>query len=100
MLINLHDVPSCSALDALTGHSGHAMLSKQHVRNTSVPSESSVIKCKTLKMKNNKNSERSRLTDQDLSSILKIASAQYIQPNLDDLLCEKRCQIFSKKIKP
>ncbi|KZC15100.1 General transcription factor II-I repeat domain-containing protein 2 [Dufourea novaeangliae] len=48
-------------------------------------------------MKNNKNSERSRLTDQHLSSILKIASAQYIQPNFDDLLCEKRCQISSQK---
>ena len=48
-------------------------------------------------MKNSKNSERSRLTDQHLSSILKIASAQYIQPNFDDLLCEKRCQISYKK---
>lgn len=48
-------------------------------------------------MKNNKNPERSKLTDQHLSSILKIASAQHIQPNFDDLLCEKRRQIFSKK---
>lgn len=48
-------------------------------------------------MKNNRNPERSRLTDQHLSSILKIASAQHIQPNFDNLLCEKRCQISSKK---
>ncbi|XP_076246287.1 general transcription factor II-I repeat domain-containing protein 2B-like [Calliopsis andreniformis] len=48
-------------------------------------------------MKNNKNSERLRLADQHLLSIFKIASAQDIQPNFDDLLCEKRCQISSKK---
>ncbi|GFT13234.1 general transcription factor II-I repeat domain-containing protein 2A [Trichonephila clavipes] len=48
-------------------------------------------------MKNNKNSKRSRLTDKHLSSILKIASAQHIQPNFADLLHEKRRQTSSKK---
>jgi hypothetical protein len=48
-------------------------------------------------MKNNKTPERSRLTDQHLSSILKIRTAQDIQPNYDDLLRDKRCQVSSKK---
>lgn len=48
-------------------------------------------------MKNNKTPERSRLTDQHLSSVFKIISAQDIQLNFDDLLCEKRYQVSSKK---
>lgn len=48
-------------------------------------------------LKNNKTPERSRLTDQHLQSILKIATAQQIEPNFEDLVKEKRCQVSSEK---
>ena len=48
-------------------------------------------------MKNNKTSERSRLSDQHLSAILKITSAQDLKPNVEDLVNSKRYQVSSKK---
>ena len=48
-------------------------------------------------LKNNKSAERSRLTNQHVQSILKIATAQQIHPNFEDLVHDKRCQVSSKK---
>lgn len=48
-------------------------------------------------LKNTKTPERSTITDQHLQSILKITTANEIEPNFDDLVNEKRCQVSSKK---
>ena len=48
-------------------------------------------------LKNNKTPERSRLTDQHVQSILKIATTNEIEPNFEDLVKEKRCQASSKQ---
>ena len=48
-------------------------------------------------MKNNRTAERSRLTDQHLSSNLKIASAQDLKIKFEDIVNSKRCQASLKK---
>lgn len=48
-------------------------------------------------LKNNKTPERSRLTDQHVQSILKVTAANDIQPNFEDLIKDKRCQVSSKR---
>ncbi|KAK0137595.1 General transcription factor II-I repeat domain-containing protein 2 [Merluccius polli] len=44
-------------------------------------------------MKMTKTSHRSRLTDEDLCSILRISSAQSLSPDIDELASKKRCQV-------
>ena len=40
-----------------------------------------------------KTSHRIRLTDEHLRSIMKVASAQNLSPNINELVCKKRCQV-------
>lgn len=47
-------------------------------------------------MKINKSSHRSRLTDQHLVSVLKVATAQDFKPRIDHLMSKKRCQVSGK----
>ncbi|XP_065658975.1 general transcription factor II-I repeat domain-containing protein 2-like [Hydra vulgaris] len=47
-------------------------------------------------MKQNKTPERSRLTDEHLSSIMKVVASQNIKPDLIKLSANKRCQISGK----
>ncbi|MBN3286690.1 GT2D2 protein, partial [Polyodon spathula] len=53
--------------------------------------------CKLLfsLVKINKSAQRSRLNDKHLHSVLKIASAQNMNPDIDKLVSRKRCQISS-----
>lgn len=44
-------------------------------------------------MKMTKTSNRARLTDEHLRSIMKVASAQSLSPNTDELASKKRCQV-------
>jgi len=48
-------------------------------------------------MKIYKTAQRTRLTEQHLTSILKITSRQKLIRNFDDLKNEKRCIVSSKK---
>ena len=54
---------------------------------------SSTYTCEQLfsQMKMNKTAQRTILTEQHLTSILKITSSQKLIPNFDDLKNEKRC---------
>ena len=47
-------------------------------------------------MKRNKTPERSRLTDEQLSSIMKVVASQDIKPDLIKLSANKTCQISRK----
>ena len=44
-------------------------------------------------MKMTKTSHRIRLTDEHLRSIMKVASAQNLSPNINELVCKKRCHV-------
>jgi len=43
-------------------------------------------------MKLTKTSQRTRLTDQHLSSLIKVGTAQTFQPDITKIVIEKRCQ--------
>jgi len=43
-------------------------------------------------MKSTNTSQRTRLTDQHLSSLIKVGTAQTFQPNIPKIVIEKRCQ--------
>ena len=45
-------------------------------------------------MKLNKTSHRSRLTDQHLVSVLKVAIANDIKPRIDKIISKKRCSVW------
>ena len=47
-------------------------------------------------MKLNKTSHRSRLTDQHLVSVLKVATAKDINPRIDKIISKKRCRVSGK----
>ncbi|KAK0138753.1 General transcription factor II-I repeat domain-containing protein 2 [Merluccius polli] len=47
-------------------------------------------------MKLNKTSHRSRLTDQHLVSVLKVATAKDIKPRIDEIITKKRCRVSGK----
>jgi hypothetical protein len=49
-------------------------------------------------MKRNKTPERSRLTDDHLSSIMKIVSAQDLKPDINKICAGKRCQVSGKNL--
>nr|AGI93195.1 gYG3 [Anopheles gambiae] len=57
--------------------------------------------CETLfsHMKANKTAHRTRLTDRNLSNVLKIVCSQTIQPNIEEITNNKRCQVSSEKYK-
>ncbi|XP_056135376.1 general transcription factor II-I repeat domain-containing protein 2-like [Lampris incognitus] len=44
----------------------------------------------------NKTSHRSRLTDQHLVSVLKLATAKDIKPRIDEIISKKRCRVSGK----
>ncbi|KAK0141890.1 General transcription factor II-I repeat domain-containing protein 2B [Merluccius polli] len=44
-------------------------------------------------MKLKKTSHRSRLTDQHLVSVLKVAIAKDIKPRIDEIISQKRCSV-------
>ncbi|XP_010771180.1 general transcription factor II-I repeat domain-containing protein 2A, partial [Notothenia coriiceps] len=44
----------------------------------------------------NKTSHRSRITDQHLTSVLKVATAKDIKPRIDKIICKKRCRVSGK----
>lgn len=44
----------------------------------------------------NKTSHRSRLTDQHLVSVLKVATAKDIKPRIDEIISKKRCRVSGK----
>ena len=50
-------------------------------------------------MKSTKTSQRTRLTDQHLSSLIKVGTAQTFQPDIPKIVIEKRCQASGQNTK-
>jgi 17beta-estradiol 17-dehydrogenase/3beta-hydroxysteroid 3-dehydrogenase/mitotic-spindle organizing protein 1 len=50
-------------------------------------------------IKSTKTSQRTRLTDQHLSSLIKVGTAQTFQPDIPKIVMEKRCQASGKNTK-
>ena len=50
-------------------------------------------------MKSTNTSQRTRLTDQHLSSLIKVGTAQTFQPNIPKIVIEKRCQASGQNTK-
>jgi 17beta-estradiol 17-dehydrogenase/3beta-hydroxysteroid 3-dehydrogenase/mitotic-spindle organizing protein 1 len=50
-------------------------------------------------MKSTKTSQRTRLTDQHLSSLIKVRTAQTFQPDIPKIFIEKGCQASGQNIK-
>ena len=50
-------------------------------------------------MKSTKTSQRTRVTDQHLSSLIKVGTAQTFQPDIPKTVIEKRCQASGQNTK-